>query len=511
MIFFTYINHGENFAIYQRDRRFTPDDENLAVNLVYYYVYRGNTIEISRRSASYNIGEDEYWQDVLNSYQKIMDHVHKTIDNKCLPSIDGAMIEPYGADIGAGEKVQFVLKNADGTIIDNSLFNWSVHKHEAAAPEFSQIYGPGYEIGTIDDSGQFTGRLIGSCLVSAKLPDGTLLDRVSVKVGCPDDNPGDIQEIERRYMKAISSGPVLEALEQPFVTTQFPFLKLIPGIINNVFSPVIKKFDDYTCGAYQGEVLRFLHEIQLDPEICGLLNGLKFGPVQASFAAHHAVVVYPDDSDWKTAGSVFDPWPNQKPEVFSIEDWKRRFFQVSGSTIEKFRERYPTSQDPEDWNWGFLHGVADRVKDLYEVAGSIKCPVNIMFIDDQGRKSGVDIHDNYHFEIPDTYFMRMEDDKGNYEWYFRLNRDISTYQLHIEGTDTGEFNLVTYGPKSRLTHLYAHQPIAVGKTARTEISGSNPGPVLILPDGSEVLPETIALSELFRGTFNPAILFLLLN
>lgn len=99
------------------------------------------------------------------------------------------------------------------------------------------------------------------------------------------------------------------------------------GIRNNLLSWWDNKYKDYACGAYQGKVLALLDGLRFssDPRDRALIEGYEYGPIEAYYGAHQAVVIYPSGTNWVDTGTILDPWPNQKPETWTVEQWADRF------------------------------------------------------------------------------------------------------------------------------------------------------------------------------------------
>ena len=99
------------------------------------------------------------------------------------------------------------------------------------------------------------------------------------------------------------------------------------GNWNNLRSWFNKKYGNYACGAYQGRVLEWLDGLKFskDPRERAMVEGYDYGPIEAYYGGHQAVVVYPKGTNWIETGIVFDPWPNQKPETMAMAEWAMRF------------------------------------------------------------------------------------------------------------------------------------------------------------------------------------------
>lgn len=99
------------------------------------------------------------------------------------------------------------------------------------------------------------------------------------------------------------------------------------GIRNNLLSWWDNKYKDYACGAYQAKVLALLDSLRhsSDPAERALIEGYDYGPIEAYYGGHQAVVIYPSGTSWVDTGTILDPWPNQKPETWTVEQWADRF------------------------------------------------------------------------------------------------------------------------------------------------------------------------------------------
>jgi len=133
------------------------------------------------------------------------------------------------------------------------------------------------------------------------------------------------------------------------------------GSYNNMYFGR-NEFDpsNYNCSRYRDKTLRFLNAIRFSVTEGVLLRGIDYGPVlrgvdngRAISGAHRAVVLYNHDAPWdQAANKVLDPWPKQKPEVFSFDEF-RKFY----GTEYLDMGRWKAAPDPE-WELGKLpiHG-----------------------------------------------------------------------------------------------------------------------------------------------------------
>lgn len=237
-----------------------------------------------------------------------------------------------------------------------------------------------------------------------------------------------------------------------------------------------KKYDDYTCGAYQSKVLSLLDNMKFgsDPKQRELLRDYEYGPIQANCGitpgGHHAVVIFPKGTDWRETGTVLDPWPEQKPKSYTIQEWMQLF--PSGVNPDGYyRGQYPltggsdysnprrTELTPAETNWykSLPRGRQDtyaQIRDLTERKRRMKidyanrnndtrvladCPLNLYVIDRQGRMSGFP-GGRLHTEIPGVSVNTFQLTDGTYwtELAYPGNRG---YRVMMEGSGRGTANI----------------------------------------------------------------------
>lgn len=369
--------------------------------------------------------------------------------------LDESSIEPVKADMTPGADQAFAVLDKHGDRVDNSKITWRVIKQESISPFVATA-----RIGTIDSQGVFTATGIGTCTVRATMEDNSYKE-AAIKVSCASGS-GDLSRVIQLYRQRIPSGPLSD---------DTGYMVLSPGSYNNIYSILFSRYAGFTCGEYQSKVLEFLHNIQASTEECSMLNDFEFGPVQTRSRGHHAVAVYPAGTDWKKTGTVFDPWYNQKPETFPIADWP---FKSPIADTGNGDNAYPTAN----------------------IAGVVHCPVNLLFTDPDGRRSGIDDVGEFHFEIPGVTFIRMSDDTDGYQWYFSLEGDLNSYKMTINAIDDGTFEVFTVSASDMSGYQYTQQPIKKGQSAHMEFSVAEPDPPIVLPDSTEIDPQEVALPEL---------------
>jgi hypothetical protein len=210
------------------------------------------------------------------------------------------------------------------------------------------------------------------------------------------------------------------------------------------------KYDEFKCGGYQSRVLNFLDSLKFsdDPEKRALLDEWDYGPIEAYWGGHQAVVIYPKGTDWVDSGIVLDPWVSQKPKAYTIHGWAGMFSEgtfhgIRGSSVYEGTPEYPTvggdyvnpnnkkrSQEEKD----FLKNLPVEKKKIYEkltedqrsawlkakIAEQNKngramgySPVNLYMEDEVGKISG--FPDGIAtWEIPDISVRRFPLDDGTY-------------------------------------------------------------------------------------------------
>ncbi|MBP2030013.1 hypothetical protein J2755_000947 [Methanohalophilus levihalophilus] len=414
---------------------------------------------------------------------------------------DDFFIVPAYEEIKYGETIDFTLKKERNGIysdVSNRDVEWGVTQSKS----ISNFISDGIVIGTIDNAGvfnsnggTFTSQEIGSCTVYARMDDD-IVAKAEVDVKCPCDDEGDLQEIIRLYKLRIAEGPYHRDLKAGKIS--FPYSSMNPGYANNLYAAMnYTEYGEFTCGAYQSYVLEFLSIMQSTPEECHLLNGYDFGPIEGSYAGHHAVVVYPKGTDWKKTGIVFDPWYNQKPEVMDINVWEDVFSPIAGDTSPTYRNDYNTTKDPNDYKYALWPATEELILRTSALIGFGQCPVNILITDSSGRQMGAVDDDEIVSDIPGGYLLRMADEEGGYLWYFTLPA-TDEYDVDITAFDDGDFDFVVVNSNTEQVQLYGEHPIEKGEATEVELSSEDPTAPMILPDKSEVIPtlEVLEVPEI---------------
>jgi len=230
-----------------------------------------------------------------------------------------------------------------------------------------------------------------------------------------------------------------------------------------------EKYGKYVCGGYQSTVLDFLEDLRKTKQ----MEGYDFGPIQAFGGGHQAVVVYPKGTDWKKTGTVLDPWINQKPEKYTVEEWTSHFpvgvrsselyegkYPMCGGsgynnspdvtnvpapvinwykTLSKDRQAYYEqirAKDVKVWARQLKNDFPDRNNDIKVIAD---CPVSLYVTDASGRISGFP-DGKYSAEIPEVSVMTLKLADGTYwtELAYPRNRNL---RITLQGTANGSVKL----------------------------------------------------------------------
>lgn len=85
--------------------------------------------------------------------------------------------------------------------------------------------------------------------------------------------------------------------------------------------------NEFVCGGYQSKVIDFLAKIKFSDDPCeqALLDKWDYGPIHAWNGYHQAVVIYPWATNWMETGIVLDPWIEQRPMAYPMDEWAIHF------------------------------------------------------------------------------------------------------------------------------------------------------------------------------------------
>jgi hypothetical protein len=201
-----------------------------------------------------------------------------------------------------------------------------------------------------------------------------------------------------------------------------------------------------------------------------LLEDWDYGPIEAFWGGHQAVVIYPRGTTWTETGLVLDPWITQSPQVYTIQEWSIQFsgssqYGVRGSRDYESQPRYPTvggaytptgdlklsaeenayirSLPPEKQAWlkkmseisrkAWLAQMLRRQKQNATL--SVNSPLDVYLTDDLGHVAGF-MGGNLVDELPEVTFRRFMRSDGDY-WTEVDYPAQGNYRLVLVGTGDG--------------------------------------------------------------------------
>jgi hypothetical protein len=257
------------------------------------------------------------------------------------------------------------------------------------------------------------------------------------------------------------------------------------------------------------------------------LEDWDYGPIEAFWGGHQAVVIYPRGTTWTETGLVLDPWITQSPQVYSIEEWSIQFsgssqYGVRGSSVYENQPRYPTvggtyspagelrlspeenafirALPAEKQAWlkkmsevsrkAWLEQMLRRQKQ--NVTLSVNSPLDVYLTDDAGHVAGF-MQDNLVDDLPEVYFRRFKRADGEYwtEVDYPANRG---YRLVMVGAAGGQARVYRAQTDLSGTGLAYQYDFAVtpGETYQSETSAI--GSPLASTQG-RILPWVAALAD----------------
>ncbi len=232
------------------------------------------------------------------------------------------------------------------------------------------------------------------------------------------------------------------------------------------------KYDEFVCGSYQAKVLKMLEDMKFSTNEAErkLMDDYDFGPIETNCGiipgGHQAVVIYPKGTNWKETGTILDPWPEQRPKSYTIEEWKK-IFPHGMKSSGYYKGQYPncggsgytdprkTVLTPAEDNWyKSLPGKSQEgyrnIRDASERKRRIKigyanreqtaraaadCPLNVYLIDRAGRISGFP-GGTLRTDIPGVSVNTFQLADGTY-WTELAYPASSDYTLVFKGTGNG--------------------------------------------------------------------------
>jgi len=271
-----------------------------------------------------------------------------------------------------------------------------------------------------------------------------------------------LQEVIKIYMRDTAKGVYSSGSKNNAMS-------LIPGNGNLAV---------YRCGGYQGEVIKLLEKIKFNADSCvaGLLDEWDYGPIQAWFGGHQAVVIYPAGKDWVDSGYVLDPWMNQKPEVYTIQAWAKMWQKTKnlggiGPSTADWQPNFPTHggsyEDPTGKKYTaaeekYIKGLPKTQADMWanmDVTQKraflrrhqnvikngnkfiAQSPLTAYVMDAEGKKTGM-VNGSLMHEIEDVNFSSFPLQDGTLASQIEYPSG-QTYSLVLQGTGNGEAHVMS--------------------------------------------------------------------
>lgn len=301
------------------------------------------------------------------------------------------------------------------------------------------------------------------------------------------------------------------------------------GNKNNLLTLWDNRYKEYVCGGYQAKILQLLNEIKFNPDPCvrALLDDWDYGPIEALWGGHQAVVIYPRGSTWTETGLVLDPWITQSPQVYPIEEWSIQFsgssqHGVRGSRDYENQPRYPTvggsytppgdlkltpeenafirTLPPEKREWLKKMSEISRKAWLGQMLRSqkqnatlsVNSPLDIYLMDEAGRVAGF-MQGVLVDDLPQVYFRRFKRVDGEY-WTEVDYPAEGNYRVALIGVAQGQarvYSALTDLSGDGSAYQYDFQ-VVPGETYQSETGAL--GSPLVSSQG-RILPQVAALAD----------------
>jgi len=296
---------------------------------------------------------------------------------------------------------------------------------------------------------------------------GVLQPELAVEVD-PESTAALIDELSEEFVQEI---PVGQVQTDPSFIQSVLGVVFAPGTVNNMTN-----WTTFACGDYQTRVIQWLDSMRTDPDPTARarLAGIDYGPIQAYAGGHQAVVVFPRGTDWRETGTVLDPWPNQRPEVWTMKRWTDRF--TWGVDVGEGAGQYPHLIGlPSHYA-----GTEIPPQRLHPRRIAVNSPVAVLVVAADGRRVGMLADGEFVYEIEGADFYPTARGGGEYQWYFGLPE--GSYQVHLTGTGNGEVHVLVGDEQGRLV-TYGPQAITEAETAVLEVDPVSIQTPLALPRG----------------------------
>lgn len=404
-----------------------------------------------------------------------------------VPGLNGSSAS-FGLDITEVEGTGQRIYEFSGRHLDMAAYQtyWAGLAEDLAPPDFHfQAFPPG---DVASQSGAWTFPRFLILEWNAQTGPGTV-QLAFESVLEPDRGPVDDEEIEasletikNRFLTEIPVGQIVAnpTTFQNYLAGFFP-----PGWVNNWTNG-----QNFACGDYQTRVLKWLDEIRLspDPEVRNLLRGLDYGPIQAYSGGHQAVAIFPKGSDWRTRGTVLDPWPNQIPQTFTMKEWEARF--PRGIGPGQGAENFPHMYGGDSF---YRSNPAQSDARQHTRQIGVNSPVDVLIVASDGRQLGVLADGSLVNDIPTADFYVLDNGDGSKSWLFGL--PAGEYEMRITGTGEGEYHVLAGDGQGTLV-AYPAQEVAVGDQATLPINQDTMENNLATAAGTMVAPVPVTEQNL---------------
>jgi hypothetical protein len=396
----------------------------------------------------------------------------------------------------AGSESQFALDIVEDSATGNTQYDfnsrldmsgydayWKALDPESEPPPFKLTYSPP---GNLDStSGAWSDSIAldvvwksDSSLTRLPLRAISILEPLLQEDVSPSEADANLETIKSRFGSEI---PVGQILTNPTRKQRILMAIFGAGTANNMTN-----WEEFACGDYQTRVLDWLDKIRTDPDpaVRAQLGGLDYGPVQAYRGGHQAVVVFPRGTDWHETGTVLDPWPTQRPETYTIQQWGKRF--TWGIGVGEGGGEYPQMFG----NPSRYPGVIIPNERAHPRRIGVNSPVAALVTASDGRRLGRTPEGEWVNEIEGADFYADPRGDNAFTYYFGLPE--GDYELTMVGTADGDFHVLAADENGDLI-TYGPQAISAGQEASLPVSSETFEEPLQLPSGEMVQP--IAVTE----------------
>ena len=300
----------------------------------------------------------------------------------------------------------------------------------------------------------------------------------------------------------------------------------------------------FVCSWYQAETLGFFQKLRFDadPKRRALMDGIDYapfvsGPTDIEFISHFYVAAWPHTpaldpqfggqlaSDpltaWQSTGIAFDPWPEQRPQIFELKSgtsqWAQssvyaqrlkdnsHFYILPRPVPDKFTggplQSKPLFKGDYPVTGGRYYNIdAPTATDLVKVLGdvsvvgeppkmvAVKSPVRVQIKDAQGREAGMAEDGSTVNNIPSCEMALVKEKDGHEVWFIDLPE--GELEMKLTGLADGSFTVET---RRRGQETFRYPPVKITKGAVSTIRLTDGGeqPALKTPDGQNVTPAAV--------------------